>query len=93
MHEFDSLSSWLVPIVVVSMMLTFGVQRPQLAQRTGLTEPRPLRFLPPLRRFLVILYVDVGDGNDNEQSFSNEDGRDQLTSNTLLASVGPNSVC
>jgi hypothetical protein len=26
-----------------------------LAQRTGLTAPRPLRFFPPLRRFLVML--------------------------------------
>lgn len=35
--------------------LTLGVHRPQLAHRTGLTDPRPLRFLPPLRRFFVML--------------------------------------
>lgn len=35
--------------------LTFGVHRPQLAHRTGLTAPRPLRFFPPLRLFFVMV--------------------------------------
>jgi hypothetical protein len=39
---------------------TLGTQRAQLEQRTGFTVPRPLRFLPLLRRFLVMFAVEEG---------------------------------
>ncbi len=36
---------------------TLGTHRLQFEQRTGFTEPRPLRFLPLLRLFFVIFDV------------------------------------
>lgn len=36
-------------------LLTLGTARPQLLQRMCFTVPRPWRFLPPLRRFFVIV--------------------------------------
>jgi len=41
------------------MALSLGVHRPQLAHRTGLTCPRPHLFFPPLRRFLVMLAMEL----------------------------------